>query len=216
MDPHPTTTPDEQGLDPAESLALIEAQRARVRDAVEVDGRVIFAAWGVAWLVGYLALHATTRETAAGPSPSGLGFAVFGVLLAAALVTTVVHISRRTAGVRGESSRIGAMLGLGWAVAFVTVFAVMAAVMRSEVADGPMAGVLANTIPCLVVGVLYLGQGAAWQERTQFALGAWICLVTAAAAFVGVPDLYLVMALAGGGGFLVGAAAEQVLRGRRA
>ncbi|MDO9379458.1 MAG: hypothetical protein Q7T56_11475 [Nocardioidaceae bacterium] len=214
MDPHRTTTEDD-ALDPAASLAIIDAQRARVRDSVEVDGRIIFGAWGVAWLVGYLVLHTTTRDTAAGPSPSGWGFAVFGVLLAAALAVTIGHVTSRTTGLRGESSRIGAMLGIGWFVAFATVFAVMAAIMRSDVADGPMGGVLANTIPCLVVGVLYLGQGAAWQERTQFVLGAWICVVTAASAFVGVPGLYLVMALAGGGGFLLGAAVEQVLRGRR-
>jgi hypothetical protein len=58
----------------------------------------------------------------------------------------------------------------------------------------------------LVVGILYLVGGALWQDRVQYGLGAWILAASAAGALAGSPAVYLVMSLAGGGGFLLAAA----------
>ena len=50
---------DPAGLDPAEMLRMIRQQQEAARDATEPDGRVLFGAWGLAWLIGYLALWST-------------------------------------------------------------------------------------------------------------------------------------------------------------
>jgi len=72
-----------------------------------------------------------------------------------------------------------------------------------------------NAFACIVVGLLYLGGAVAFDSRGLFVLGVWILVTAAAATFAGLPFTYLVMALAGGGGFLVMAGVEHVLRVRR-
>ena len=58
----------------------------------------------------------------------------------------------------------------------------------------------------LITGLLYVGGGAAWDDPSQFGVGAWILVTTGAGCLLGLPGLYLVMGLAGGGGLLAAAA----------
>lgn len=196
----------------AELLELLEAEQERAARAIEPDPRLIFAVWGAAWLIGFLGLWAST--SAASPVEvseitAGLGFFVLFVL---AVVVTVVHIGRRTAGVRGVSSRVGAMYGWGWFLSFGALSAIMTGT-RSQV---PLEtwSLLWAVLSGLVVGALYLAGGALWQDRVQYGLGVWILVSSAAGGLAGYPHAYLVMALAGGGGFLL-AALFFSARGRR-
>ncbi|MFG2779490.1 hypothetical protein ACGFY7_16775 [Streptomyces prunicolor] len=60
----------------------------------------------------------------------------------------------------------------------------------------------------LVVGLLYLAGGAVYRDRLQYLLGTWLALTSSAALFVHGAPLYWVLALAGGGSYLVAAALE--------
>ena len=73
-------------------------------------------------------------------------------------------------------------------------------------------GLLRSAGAGLVVGLLYLAGGALWQDRVQYGLGLWILLASRAGALVGTPGIYLVMSLAGGGGFLLAAASHSLRR----
>ena len=77
-------------------------------------------------------------------------------------------------------------------------------------ASGEVISLAANAIAALVVGLLYIAGGLLWCATSMYVLGAWMALTGAAAALTGLPDSYLVMALAGGGGMLVGAVVETV------
>ncbi|WP_188484590.1 hypothetical protein [Cellulomonas carbonis] len=211
--PVPAAAPaDDDAPDPAAVAALIAAQRERVREATDVDGRLLFGVWGVAWLVGFGA-----QWTAFLPDPLlpfDTAFVVFGALLVTAMVVTAVHLARQSTGIRGTSAQQGAMYGWTWSLAFFGIFALGFALARAEV--GPATTNLVMTVAStLLVGALYMAGGAIWGDRTQFALGAWITGVTAVGAVVGHPHLLLVMAVAGGGGMLAAALAYQVQRSRR-
>jgi len=206
-------------LTPAELLALIEAERARASAALVPDPRVLYAVWGIAWLVGFAVLYvARTGTGPVGVAPAVAG-AAFGVLLVAAMVVTGVHFAARVAGVRGPSSRIGAMYGWAWTIGFLAYAAIMVGAARAGVDDAVM-GLLWTAGSGLVVGLLYLSGGALWQDRVQYGLGAWILVTSAVGALAGTPAVYLVMSLGGGGGFLLAAAylalrptgAERVMR----
>ncbi|ROP42806.1 hypothetical protein [Pseudokineococcus lusitanus] len=209
----PATGPDadDAALDPREALALLESERDRTQQHLEPDARLIYGVWGVAWLVGFLALW--SASTGAGPLSRPVAFVVFGGLLAVAVVVTAVHSIRRTAGLRGGSAAVGAMYGWAWLLGFGGLFAVMQAAAAAG-ASPEVLNVLGPALPALVVGLLYLAGGALWQERVQYALGAWIIATGAVAALTGWPTNELVMALLGGGGFLVGAVVV-ALAGRR-
>ncbi|MFE5306969.1 hypothetical protein [Isoptericola sp. NPDC056573] len=204
---------DDAGLAAADSLRLIREQQDRARAALGPDGRALYGVWGVAWLAGYLVLWSSAQGR---EQPEAWAYWVFAGALAAAVVFTMVHTMSRTSGTRGVSARTGAMYGWAWMLGFLTFSAFLGGLARAG-ADGELMGLVSNGGACLVVGLLYLGGAVAFDDRSLFVLGAWILLVAAAATLAGLPLTYLVMAFAGGGGFLVMAAVEhlRIVRRRR-
>lgn len=200
---------DEGELSPAELLELLERERARAGAAIGPDPRLVYGVWGLAWLLGFGAQYAGLTGDLA-PAVAGVAFLL---LLVAAAVVTAVHMARRFAGVRGVSTRVGAMYGWTWTLGFVAYGAIMSSAARAGVAETVM-GLLWSAGSGLVAGLLYMTSGALWQDRVQYGLGAWILLTSAAGALAGAPVIYLVMSLAGGGGFLL-AAAYFAVRGNR-
>ncbi|MDQ0372872.1 hypothetical protein [Cellulomonas humilata] len=191
--------------DLADALAIIAAQRARAEDT-RPSGPLLFGLWGAAWLVGYGALWLTTRDDG---SPSALAVGVAIASGVVALAVTVVHVMHRTRGIAGASAREGALYGVAWPVAFLAQSMIVGGLAQAG-ASGAVISLAANAIAALVVGLLYIAGGLLWRATSMYVLGAWMALTGAAAALTGFPDSYLVMALAGGGGLLVGALVETV------
>jgi hypothetical protein len=103
------------------------------------------------------------------------------------------------------SSEVGAMYGWGWLLGFGCVGAIITGLVRVGITEEQSA-LLNPALSLLVVGLLYLGGGALWRDRVQYGLGVWILATDAVSVFAGVPGNYLVLSIAGGGGFLVAAA----------
>jgi hypothetical protein len=207
--------PHDEPLDPAESLRLIREQQDRARRATVPDGRLLYLAWGVAWLVGYLCLWASARQHGGdGNQPEPWAFFVFTGAILAGVAFTIVHTVSRSAGTRGVSARTGMLYGWSWMLGFVALAAVLAGLGRAGASEEVMS-LASNAFACVVVGLLNLGGAAAFQDSRLFVLGAWILLVAGVATYAGLPLTYLVMALLGGGGFLVMAGVEHVWRARR-
>jgi hypothetical protein len=197
---------------PEAMIGLLESEQVRTGQAIHLDPRLIYGPWGAAWLVGFLLMWSASRG---GPLDLDLGQAglLFAACMLGALVTTVVHIARRTAGVRGVSSRVGAMYGWAWPLAFACLALVMTGVYRSGAPDATI-GLLWSTLSGLIVGTLYLTGGALWQDWVQYGLGLWILVASAVGSLTGYPGVHLTMAVCGGGGFLL-AAVFFTARGRR-
>ncbi|HEY8719087.1 hypothetical protein [Pengzhenrongella sp.] len=204
---------DDLPLDLAASAALIEAQRARVAAATDVDGRLLFGAWGTSWLLGFGALYSVASDQPLLGWPDWVAGTLFAGLLGVAMIITAVHLVRRTAGVRGVSARSGAMYGWSWGLSFTGVGALGFGLSRAGVSPEVMQLVM-TVVPALLVGALYMAGAAIWRATTQFVLGAWIVAVTVVAAVVGPPATLAVMSIAGGGGMLVGAGLEHLRRSR--
>ena len=189
----------------ADALAIIAAQRARA-EGTRPSGPLLFGVWGAAWLVGYGALWLTSRDDGS-PSAAAVAVAIAGGVLA--LVVTIAHITHRTRGIAGESARQGALYGVAWPVAFLAQSMIVGGLAQAGASDEVLS-LAANAIAALVVGLLYVAGGLLWCTYSMYVLGAWMALTGAAAALAGYPDSYLVMAVAGGGGMLVGAVVETV------
>ncbi|MCC2309199.1 hypothetical protein [Cellulomonas chengniuliangii] len=203
---------------PADGLAIIASQQERVRAGATPDGRLLFLVWGAAWLIGYGALWLAVKDLDVYRPPSG-AFIVFGLCISSAVVFTIVHSVRRAAGMHGPSVTAGAMYGWAWGLGFLLQGALIGAFVNAG-ASHELVALASNGLACLIVGLLYMAGGAMDQEPALFWLGVWILVVAAVASSVGLPLTFLVMALAGGGGFLVGAGIEharrQARRGRMA
>jgi len=194
-------------------LAGLERDRAHAAAALEPDAGLLYATWGAAWSVGFGLMFAARWPSSPIAVSLGVAGAVFGLLLAAAVVVTAVHLGRTMSGLRGQSSSAGRMLGWAWLLGFGTFATLMAGAGRAG-ADERLLDLLWPTGSGLVVGLLYVATGAMWSDRVQFGLGAGILLSSGAGALAGVPGVYLVMSVAGGGGFLLAAAVIPVVSRR--
>ena len=206
----------DEHLDPAEQLRLVADQQARTRAALAPDERLLFGAWGVAWFVGFGAIWLASPEREGGPLLPVPGWSVgllFFLLLVSAGAVTAVHSIRIGRGVTGTSSRTGAMYGWGWALGFAMLPAIVLGAQRLGAPPAATA-MLWPAVSGLVVGLLYVGGAVAWDDLTQFTIGAWIMVTTGIGCLLGLQALYLVMCLAGGGGFFAAAAWFAVRRGR--
>lgn len=206
--PTDDTGPTEPDLDPTEQLRLIAHQEARTRRALTVDGRFLFGAWGIAWFVGFAVMWLATPLREGGPWVAIPGIVVgvlFFLLLVAAGIVTAVHSVRAGRGLAGPSNRVGAMYGWGWFLGFAMLPCIVLSAERLGASPEALA-LLWPALSGLIVGLLYVGGAAAFDDPLQFAIGAWLIVTTGAGCLLGLPGLYLVMCLAGGGGFLAAAA----------
>ena len=205
--------PDGDGLTPAEGLALVRQQTARVREGTDVRVELLYGAWGVAWLVGFAALWAAGSAGAPVRPSTPVAGSVLGLLMVAAVVVTVAHTVRQTRGVVSPDALRGALYGWTWFVSFAALTAVLITLGRQGV-DPDLLDVLWPACSCLLVAALYMMGSAVWRDPHMFALGAWFAVCVVAGVVVGTPGMFAVMSLAGGGGFLV-LAAWFALRRRR-
>jgi hypothetical protein len=209
----PVPTPDDDAIFDPRLAAQILGDEARIGRRLAPDARLIYSAWGIAWLVGFGSLWLTAREAGA-QAPAAWSFVVFYALLWAAVVVTIVHVSRRSRGLRGTSADASAMYGWAWLVAFVAVGLIIGALGRADV-DPEAMGLVSTALPCLVVGSLYMAGAATYRDRSWFVLGAWIAVMAGVGAMAGIPHIYLVMSVAGGGAMLLGALVVHVASRRR-
>jgi hypothetical protein len=189
---------------PAETLLLIETERAAAERSMSPDPRLTYVPWGVAWLVGHglLYLRYGPDDQVLVPMPGWLPLAVLYVLLVAAMVITARTGIQAGRHVKGESSTRGLLFGLSWFAAFASV-AVIAGRLSDKLPSAEV-GLLWAGLSVAVVGVLYMAGAAIWQSREMFILGVWISVANIAGILAGPGWHALITSVAGGGGLLVG------------
>ena len=209
---------DESLVDPAAALALIRQQQ----DALDRDqvGRipVILLVWGIAWFVGFAALWSGY----AGGNPwfqiplgqAGITFAV--AMIGAAGISTWIAM-RLNRGVSGPSNFSGAVYGIGWPIAAFSAYLIGVALAVNGM-DRELQSLFFPAIFALVTGTMYLMGAAVWRSVDQLVLGIIILIAGTAAPFFGAPTNNIVMALLGGGSFLIAGLVMHLnlRRGRRA
>ncbi|MGK5680324.1 transporter [Actinoplanes sp. URMC 104] len=193
---------DAPPLDPAESLALIQRERANLVRDISPDPRLMFWPWGIAWLIGF-----TLFFLRFGPDgrvfadlPAWLPLLVLSVLFIAAGIVTGFAGGRVGRRVSGPSSRQGALYGITWSLAF-TAFSVLFA-QFSDVLPEDRAGLLWAGGMVALTGALHMAGGALWDDRHLFVLGAWTSVINVVGILVGPGWHSLIVAVAGGGGMI--------------
>jgi hypothetical protein len=122
-------------------------------------------------------------------------------------VVSVITIGRAMRGVTGLSSTSGKLYGWAWTMSFTCLFLMIGGLARAGASEAVI-GLFASAGPVFVVSIMYLVGGALWHNWSMFVVGAWLALTIGVAVMFGVVTFDLVMAIAGGGGFLVAALYE--------
>ncbi|WP_245633853.1 hypothetical protein [Amycolatopsis jejuensis] len=195
---------DDEPLSAAESLDLIARQNERTRRELRVSPARLFGVWAFTWLVGWGLVYLSDERSAA-LLPGWVAGLVVGVLMVGAITYSAWHGSKPSRGIRGPSRRIGAMYGWSWAISFAAMTLVDIRLTKMVPAGSDLVPLLWSGTSLLLTGALYLAGGMLWQDLRQYGLGGWIIVCSGVSVLVGVPGNFLVLSLAGGGGFAVAA-----------
>ncbi|MYW90778.1 ABC transporter permease [Amycolatopsis rubida] len=178
------------------------------RSPGEVDSRVTYVSFAAAYILGH-----GTAAVSKGPDPlvampGWVPLAVLGTGLVVGSVNAGIAATRARRGAPAPDARSGQLLGISWISAFVGVFLAVTG-LTTSLGMPQLQDILWPTVAGFVVGLLYLGEGAARRNLLHYGLGTWLTLISTAALFLGVPALLWVLAVAGGGGFAVAAFLER-------
>jgi len=201
---------DEPLPSPDAALALIRDQQ-RLVERDQLGGLPwVLVMWGIAWGVGFLALW--SGYDGGNPwfqIPLGAAGATFGAFFLAASIVSVIVISSLSRGVRVASGFAGTVFGISSSASFVAVYLIGLALVRAG-ADSLLISLYLPAGFGMVTGLLFLMAAALWRSTGQAVLGAMIMVTAVVAPFFGAPTNNVVMAVFGGGSFLIAAAVMQL------
>jgi hypothetical protein len=182
----------------------------------DVDSRAAYAGFGLAYVLGHGASAVSMGPDPLIALPAWLPITLLGAGLAAGSIFATIAAVRAQRGAGEHDILSGKLLGLSWMSAFTALFlAITGLAAQLGMPDLPM--LLWPTLAGFLVGVLYLGEGAARRNVLHYVLGTWLALTSTASLLLDVPHLFWVLAVAGGGGFVVATVLEsrRIARTRR-
>ncbi len=206
---------DAAGMDVQHAEVILRQARERARRELAVRRPVLFVAWGLVVLVGYGALWLSVRGQHPFHGPTAPAIVTLAALVLVAAVLTAWLVDRASSGVGGPSvlQRGSFFLALAAGTVALEIFSRAAS---HAGADRPLVAVLKAAAPLLVVGLVFVASCAVngMLDWPRLALGLWLLAVAAEGAWAGPVTYLAVCALAGGGGILLLAAIEPLLRRR--
>ncbi|WP_069166186.1 ABC transporter permease [Nocardia altamirensis] len=174
----------------------------------EVDNLATYVSFGAAYLLGHGAAALSKGDDPFVSLPGWLPLALLGGGLAVGIGYSIRAANRAQRGASTADILSGKLLGFSWASAFVALF--LAITGLAAVVEHPdLQTMLWPVGSGLIVGLLYLGEGAVRRNVLHYALGTWLALTSTAALFFGATGLFWVLAIAGGGGYLVASVLER-------
>jgi hypothetical protein len=193
-----------QAQDAATMFALIEDQQRDIalKQAAIVPRMTL--TWGLAWLVGFLALWLIDGAQPAFGLPAALAIGIFVAANVAGVVVSAVLGVRSTRGIRPnrQTAFTGAVYGSTWSLGVVALLlAGWGLSVQGMSAD--VAGYFYSAGFVVFAGLMYVIAGAIWQATPCVVAGVVIVLAGASSTFLPSPWNYLFLAVVGGGTFLV-------------
>lgn len=205
---------EDEPLDPAAALALVERQKNAVALLFTRPVIALLLVWGVAWFVGFLLLWSAADGGnpwfRVPPLAAGIAFAA---LIAVSIVISAIVGSRIGRGVRGASDFPVTVYGLSWSLFGLAIAALGVGLLLSGMPT-VFPALYFPSAYAIMAGIMYLFGAALWNEKTQLWIGLLLLAIGSVAPFAGFPGNNLVMA--GGGLVFLVAAIVYSRRGRNA
>ncbi|MEU1942941.1 ABC transporter permease [Streptomyces sp. NPDC020125] len=184
------------------------------RSPAEVDNRAAYIGFGLAYVFGHGSAALSKGTSPLLDLPAWLPMALLAAGLAVGTIQATRAALRAQRGATGPDLLSGKLLGASWLIGFAALF--LAITGLSSAVDTPdLQSMLWPTGSGLIVGLIYVSEGAARRNVLHYGLGVWLALTSTAALFLGTPGLYWVLAIAGGGAYAVATALERRRLGLR-
>lgn len=189
------------------SIALSAPPNSALR-AGDVDNRATYLSFALAYVFGHGAAALSKGDDPLLSLPGWLPMALLGIGLAVGTVYATLAALRAQRDAASSDILSGKLLGISWASAFAALFLAITGI-TSLLDRSDLQTVLWPTGAGLIVGLLYLGEGAARRNVLHYCLGTWLALVSTGALLLGNPGLFWVLTLGGGGGYAVATVLER-------
>ena len=201
------------GMDAQHAAVIMQQARERARRELAVRRPALFLTWGLVVLVGYGALWLSVRGQHPFHGPTVPAVVTLVALFAAAAIITARFIDRASSGIGGPSVLQRGIFVLALAAGGFAMDIFIHAASHAS-ADRPLVALIAAAAPLLVVGLVFVASCAVngVLDWPRLALGLWLLAVAAEGGWAGPVTYLAVIALAGGGGIMLMAAIEPVLR----
>ncbi|MFE3553344.1 hypothetical protein ACFXKW_00440 [Streptomyces sp. NPDC059193] len=132
---------------------------------------------------------------------------LLGAGLAAGTVLATLAALRAQHGATTSEVLSARLLGAAWIAGFTALF--LAITGLTSVLDAPeLQSVLWPAGSGLIVGLLYIAEGAVRRNVLHYGLGVWLALTSTAALWLDAPAFFWTLALAGGGAYALATALE--------
>ncbi|SEQ75655.1 ABC transporter permease [Lentzea albida] len=173
--------------------------------STEVDNRAAYLGFAFAYVFGHGASALSRSGAVALPAWLPVALLATGLLAGTAFAMTASLRAQKTAS--EARRRAEKLVGTAWITGFAAL--ALAVTGLSKVFDQPeLQTVLWPAGSAIVVGLIYIAEGAVRGIALHYNLGTWLALVAAAALFVPGAGVFGVLAVLGGGAYLVAAFLE--------
>jgi hypothetical protein len=193
-----------------EAAAIVHDARVRAGKELVISTPVVYAAWGLVWLIGYGGMWLSVRGQHPYRSPSGVSIAAVFVLAAFAVAAVLAVAHRATSGIGGRSARRRRIVLATWVTGYLVVLLVQVGISGSASTRADAFASFAG--PVLLAGLVYILAAVLGRNWLALALGAWLVIAGASCAWLAPAAILATCALAGGGAFLLVALIETRLR----
>ncbi|MEB3959142.1 ABC transporter permease [Streptomyces kunmingensis] len=175
----------------------------------EVDSRSTYVSFGLAYVLGHGSAALSKGDTPLLDLPGWLPMTLLGAGLATGTVlATRAALRAQSTATDPDEILSGKLLGAAWITGFAALF--LAITGLAAAVDTPdVQTLLWPTGSGLIVGLIYVAEGAARRNPLHYALGTWLALTSTGALLLGDPAFYWVLTLAGGGAYALAALLER-------
>ncbi|QFU92951.1 hypothetical protein [Amycolatopsis sp. YIM 10] len=194
-------------LSARESLELIDRESAAVAKRLDGGGEHLPGMWAVLWFLAFAAWHLAGEGWPGPLFPLWVPGVVMTVLIATGVVVSAVVGMRSGKGVRGSSSRAGAMYGFSWTLGYAALVTVNLLLMAKGLPEELIGPLWAGTTMGLA-GALCLAGGALFRDTLFYGTGVVLLVTAVGAVLAGMDYQSAVVAFGGliafGGSWLLG------------
>lgn len=205
---------EDASIDVRQAAVILRQARERAQRELAVRRPVLFLTWGLVVLAGYGTLWLSVRGQHPFRGPAVPAILVPGALFLIAAVVTARFIDRASSGIGGPSVLQRGIFVLALAAGGFAVDIFIHAAASHAGVDRPLVVLAGAAAPLLVVGLVFVASCAVngVLDWPRLALGLWLLAVAAEGAWAGPVTYLAVCALAGGGGIVLMAGIEPLLR----
>ncbi|MBF4571974.1 ABC transporter permease [Herbiconiux sp. VKM Ac-1786] len=168
--------------------------------SLSIDNRLAYLFFAVAYVFG----HGLNALTFGGGTviPGWLSWVMLGLGFIAGTIASTVSAMRAQKSLVGTELITSRMLGMAWVAGFTGLFFVITGLSLSS-GDPQLQLLLWPTGSALVVGLIYVAEGAVRRDPLHYSLGTFLTVLGGVALMLPAPLTLLVMAAGGGGAYIL-------------